>query len=61
MKHSDIVEGNLYLAVVRGKSTVVQILCRIPYRLGWIARNMATSRNLYIRSPKRLRLLKKLL
>jgi hypothetical protein len=54
MKKAEVEIGGQYRAKVSGKLTVVRINCA-GYHKGWNATNMATGREVHIKSAQRLR------
>lgn len=54
MKSSDVVIGGIYTAKVSGNVQEVKIEATSPHG-GWVARNMATKREVRIKSSRRLR------
>jgi hypothetical protein len=58
MKKQDVQVGSVYVAKVSGKMAKVQIVrehVQSSGRLGWYGRNLATGREVFIRSAARLR------
>jgi len=59
MKKKDVEVGGVYLAKVSDRLVEVKILSSgegvFSHRTTWTARNLATGREVHIRSPQRLR------
>lgn len=54
MKKDEVKIGSVYTCLVSGKLVPVKLL-RLHYRSGWIGRNLATNREIHIKSAQRLR------
>ena len=59
MKTKDVEIGGIYAAEVSGKMTRVRIDVKLPVysgiRSGWSGTNLATGREVYVKSAQRLR------